>query len=180
MIPLYILGLLLRFGPQHGYQIKKLVEEQLADFAQIKLPTIYYHLEKLEASGSVDAQTSQEGARPEKRVYRITEQGQLEFHAMLRKGLDIRYRPTFDADALFYFSEHLDEQEMLNGLTSHLTRLRESLEHIQAHRALTISHLPKEMGRYAEMIFDHHISHFDAEIAWVERSIQTMLSEGRT
>ena len=26
MIPLYILGLLLRFGPQHGYQIKKLLE----------------------------------------------------------------------------------------------------------------------------------------------------------
>ena len=31
MIPLYILGLLLRFGPQHGYQIKKLLEEQLED-----------------------------------------------------------------------------------------------------------------------------------------------------
>ena len=35
MIPLYILGLLLRFGPQHGYQIKKLLEEQLEDFTQI-------------------------------------------------------------------------------------------------------------------------------------------------
>ena len=45
MIPLYILGLLLRFGPQHGYQIKKLLEEQLEDFTQIKLPTVYYHLE---------------------------------------------------------------------------------------------------------------------------------------
>ena len=38
MIPLYILGFLLRYGPQHGYQIKKLISEQMADFTSIKLP----------------------------------------------------------------------------------------------------------------------------------------------
>jgi len=46
-----ILGLLQRFGPQHGYYIKKLISEELADFTQIKLPTIYYHLEKMNADG---------------------------------------------------------------------------------------------------------------------------------
>ena len=56
MIPLYILGMLLRYGPQHGYQIKKLLAEQLADFTDIKLPTIYYHLEKMEASGLITAE----------------------------------------------------------------------------------------------------------------------------
>ena len=65
MIPLYILGLLLRFGPQHGYQIKKLLEEQLEDFTQIKLPTVYYHLEKMEAAGLIEAHRDRQGARPE-------------------------------------------------------------------------------------------------------------------
>lgn len=75
MIPLYILGLLLRFGPQHGYQIKKLLEEQLEDFTQIKLPTVYYHLEKMEAAGLIEAHRYRQGARPEKTVYRVSDAG---------------------------------------------------------------------------------------------------------
>ena len=64
MIPLYILGLLLRFGPQHGYQIKKLLEEQLEDFTQIKLPTVYYHLEKMEAAGLIEAGREPDPKKP--------------------------------------------------------------------------------------------------------------------
>jgi DNA-binding PadR family transcriptional regulator len=66
MIPLYILGLLQRFGPQHGYQIKKIIAEQLSDFTQIKLPTIYYHLEKMEADALLTASCEKAGSRPEK------------------------------------------------------------------------------------------------------------------
>ena len=66
MIPLYILGLLLRFGPQHGYQIKKLLEEQLEDFTQIKLPTVYYHLEKMEAAGLIEAHRDRQEPDPKK------------------------------------------------------------------------------------------------------------------
>ncbi len=70
MIPLYILGLLLRLGPQRGYQIKKLMEEQLEDFTQIKLPMVYYHLEKMEIAGLVTAHRDKQGACPEKTVIR--------------------------------------------------------------------------------------------------------------
>lgn len=45
-VPFYILGLLMRYGPQHGYNIKQLVSDGISDFAKIKLPTIYYHLKK--------------------------------------------------------------------------------------------------------------------------------------
>ncbi|WP_320129842.1 PadR family transcriptional regulator [uncultured Sphaerochaeta sp.] len=67
MVPLYILGVLQRMGPMHGYRIKKLISEQLSDFTQIKLPTIYYHLEKMTQSGliSVDVIDST-SSRPEK------------------------------------------------------------------------------------------------------------------
>jgi DNA-binding PadR family transcriptional regulator len=61
MIPFYILGLLQRFGPQHGYQLKKIIGEQLSDFTQIKLPTIYYHLEKMEADGLLAANSEKPG-----------------------------------------------------------------------------------------------------------------------
>ena len=89
MIPLYILGLLLRFGPQHGYQIKKLLAEQLEDFTQIKLPTIYYHLEKMEEAGLIISQNAKEGTRPEKKVYHVSESGCKRFRELLYRTLDI-------------------------------------------------------------------------------------------
>ena len=61
MIPLYVLGLLQRYGPQHGYQLKKTISEELEDFTQIKLPTIYYHLEKMESQGLFTCSTEKAG-----------------------------------------------------------------------------------------------------------------------
>lgn len=174
MIPLYILGLLLRFGPQHGYQIKKMIEEQLADFTQIKLPTIYYHLDKLEAACFVYSQTDQEGTRPEKKVYGISENGINEFKTLLNRELNIQYRPTFNADALFYFSDHISEPELLEGLNSHLEQLQQSLKRIDEHRSFTVSLLPDEMKPYADIIFEHHVLHYQAEIMWTEKSIQNI------
>jgi len=91
MIPLYILGLLLRFGPQHGYQIKKLIAEQLEDFTQIKLPTVYYHLEKMEAAGLILANRDKQGARPEKTVYQVNKAGEDKFKELLHQSLQINY-----------------------------------------------------------------------------------------
>lgn len=170
MIPLYILGLLHRFGPQHGYQIKKLVEEQLADFTQIKLPTIYYHLEKLEAAGLISAETGREGARPEKRVYHISQAGTRHFDGLLHQLLDMQYRPSFEADAAFYFADHLTAAELVESLQSHAQRLRQSLARIQEHRSLTLPHLPDEMRRAADIIFEHHAAHYRAELAWAEKA----------
>lgn len=171
MVPLYILGLLGRFGPQHGYQIKKLVEEQLADFTQIKLPTIYYHLEKLAAAGLICAETGKEGARPEKTVYSISPEGQAHFARLLQDLLDMHYRPTFDVDAAFYFSDHLDDEAILASLAAHLERLRQSLTRIEEHRDLTLPHLPGEMRRSAGIIFAHHAAHYSAEIAWAQQAM---------
>ncbi len=78
-IPFYILGLLQRFGPQHGYQIKKIIAEQLADFTQIKLPTIYYHLERMAADGLLSANLEKDSRRPEKTTYTITGKGKTAF-----------------------------------------------------------------------------------------------------
>lgn len=105
IIRLYILGLLQRYGPQHGYHIKKLIAEQLADFTQIKLPTIYYHLDKMAAEGLLSASSKKDGARPEKTVYTITEKGVAVCREYLDEMLRFEYRPVFSSDGVFFFSE---------------------------------------------------------------------------
>lgn len=179
MIPLYILGLLERFGPQHGYQIKKMVEEQLADFTQIKLPTIYYHLDKMEAAGLITAETGKDGARPEKKVYSVSGAGRQQFATLLRGMLDMQYRPTFDVDGLFYFSDHVEQAELLASLARHVENLHRSLARIEEHRDLTLPHLPGAMRTSADIIFEHHAAHYRAEIGWAEKAIKSIQEEDK-
>lgn len=177
MIPLYILGMLLRYGPQHGYQIRKALAEQMADFTDIKLPTIYYHLEKMEAAGLITAQSVKEGVRPEKRVYQISGLGKERFDKLLLQTLDIHYRPAFEVDAALFFSDHMEISAFLEAMKKHAANLRRSLVHINEHREQVLPCLPEEMRGSAELIFVHHDLHFQAELAWAEQAIKTFKEE---
>lgn len=179
MIPLYILGILLRFGPQHGYQIKKLMEEQLKDFTQIKLPTVYYHLEKMEASGVLTALRDKQSARPEKTVYFLGDTGAEKFKELLKQTLDVKYQPVFDVDAAFYFSEYLTVSEILESLTQHISKLNEALESIEKRREEMAKFLPEEMILYADIILNHHVLHYQAERSWAEESAETIKRKGK-
>lgn len=178
MIPLYILGLLLRFGPQHGYQIKKLMEEQLEDFTQIKLPTVYYHLEKMETAGIITASRDKQGARPEKTVYQVSDAGADKFKELLMNALQIKYRPNFDVDATFYFSEYLDNNALLESLNGHIINLKKTLDTIEVHRNETIKRIPKDYRFSANIIFEHHILHYKAELTWAEQSMNKLKEVG--
>ncbi len=177
MIPLYILGLLLRFGPQHGYQIKKLMEEQLEDFTQIKLPTVYYHLEKMEALGFITAQREKHGARPEKTIYQVSKTGENKFKELLQQTLNIEYRPTFDIDGTFYFSDCLENNALIESLRNHVKRLTKVLTSLEAHRNETLRYIPEEYEVTANIIFEHHLLHYRAELTWAEQSLQSLLKE---
>ena len=179
MIPLYILGLLLRFGPQHGYQIKKLIEEQLEDFTQIKLPTVYYHLEKMETAGLITANQDKQGARPEKTVYQVSNTGAKKFKELLHQTLQIKYRPTFDIDGTFYFSDSLNSSTFVDSLSRHITNLKITLNELEIHRKETIEHIPEGYKTSANIIFEHHILHYKAELTWAEQSLNT-LKEDKT
>ena len=72
-IPFYILGLLMRYGPQKGYKIKQLVSEGITAFAKIKQSTVYNNLEKLKNNGYVNSNVDNNGTGPEKIVYSIND-----------------------------------------------------------------------------------------------------------
>ncbi|WP_088187115.1 PadR family transcriptional regulator [Desulfosporosinus sp. FKA] len=81
-IPFYLLNLLLRYGPQLGYRLNKIIEEEISDFSKIKLPTIYYHLDKLKEKEYVTETLDKDRNRPEKFVYSITEMGKEYFNEL--------------------------------------------------------------------------------------------------
>ena len=171
MIPLYILGLLLRFGPQHGYQLKKLMEEQMADFTQIKLPTVYYHLEKMAEAGLITASRDKQGVRPEKTVYQVSEIGKAQFKSLLLEALEFSYRPSFEGDAAFYFADALPGGELATKLAQYTARLQQTLAYLLRHRDETLALLPENFKKYADIIFEHHILHYRAELIWAEKAL---------
>jgi DNA-binding PadR family transcriptional regulator len=173
-IPLYILGLLMRFGPQHGYQIRKIIGEELADFTQIKLSVIYYHLEKMEGEGLVRAAREKTSGRPEKTSYSVTEKGRTAFRRFLDELLLFEYHPTFASDGLFYFSDTLSPSSIKAGLERHIHSLRGALDRIEAHKAASLSFVPEEARTSTLIIFSHHEHHYQAEIDWAQVALRSL------
>jgi DNA-binding PadR family transcriptional regulator len=171
MIPMYILGLLQRFGPQHGYQIKKTIAEQLADFTQIKLPTIYYHLKKMEEAGLLSSNTALSG-RPEKTIYTVTDKGLEAFRNMLNELIRFEYRPVFPTDGVFYFSDCFQKTEILEHLKIYIDKLKNSLALIDQHKNETMPFVPEEIKPLVRIIFSHHERHFRAELEWAEEALK--------
>ncbi len=178
MIPLYILGILQRYGPQHGYYIKKLIAEQLSDFTQIKLPTIYYHLGKMEAEGLLSANSEKPDLRPEKTIYSITAKGKDIFKNDLHALMDFDYRPTFSSDSVFFFAEHLEVREIANHLEIYIAKLTISLELIKKHRDDSLRFVPDDSRIMAEIIFSHHENHYRSELEWATETLTKLVAGG--
>lgn len=175
MVPLYILGLLQRTGPMHGYRIKKLIAEQLSDFTQIKLPTIYYHLDKMTQNGLISVEGKDSSStRPEKTIYAITESGNHAFKQMLEETMTFSYRPKFASDATFFFAETLNPVDLVKNLQKYAKILEKSIEHIKQHETEAMTDIPEDARPMASIIFNHHLSHFHAEYTWVMDTLQTL------
>jgi DNA-binding PadR family transcriptional regulator len=170
----YILGLLRRLGPQHGYQIKKYIQAQLADFTHLKLPVIYYHLERMEKAGWVRASAGKAENRPPKTVYALTPRGRKHFETHLRQLAKMSYQTDFDSDAVFYFSDSLDPGSLVKNLTQHGENLRAALAKVQLHRKVAFDHLPEQARQPAAVIFNHHRRHMQAELDWAEETIKIL------
>ncbi len=164
----YILGLLLRYGPQHGYMLKQTVEEQISDFAQIKLPTIYYNLEKLEETGCVSAACQKDGNRPEKTVYSITEEGEKYFNILLKKMQTEELHMELPLDGALFFRERIDDNEFTGTIENSIKTLEEKLNKVIAHRESVMQAIPDVGRANAQAIFSHSIYHMRAELDWLK------------
>ncbi|MEQ8176239.1 MAG: PadR family transcriptional regulator [Syntrophomonadaceae bacterium] len=170
-VPFYLLGLLIRFGPQHGYSLKQSISLGIADFAKIKLPTIYYHLERMAGDGFLSASTDRDGNRPEKTVYAVTEQGREYFKKLSQQILVESYQPEFNLDGLLYFSDLMDSKKLIEGLLKRRERLNRQHLYIKQHYEDTINGIPPDSIKWAAFIFKHHLSHFEAEIEWINKVV---------
>jgi DNA-binding PadR family transcriptional regulator len=79
---------LLRMKEMHGYELQNLVQaSKMEQWANLLSGSLYHALNSLEKEGKIEtAREERTGARIRK-VYRITEEGEKEFQAELKKAL---------------------------------------------------------------------------------------------
>ncbi|PJI10442.1 MULTISPECIES: PadR family transcriptional regulator [Clostridium] len=171
-IQLYILGILMRYGSKHGYSIKQIVSDNIADFAKIKLPTIYYHLDKLAEKGYINYVIEKDGNRPEKTVYSITDSGVSYFNSLINKILAENYSLEFDFDGVLYFSEFVNKKTVIKNLNRQKDYIENKLKELANNKDNTVKKLLPECRIYCINIFNHHIYHLETELKWINETLK--------
>ena len=165
---LLFLGLL-KDGPKHGYEIKRLIEEELFPFVGLKIKSIYYPLRKMERLGLVHKDVGREGKWPEKFVYSITPKGEKIFYHLVTESFISLERPYFSIDMALYFLPYVDKKiakRRLRARVIFLNRIKRDLEKLKANMAANQKHL--------SIILEHELDLVSAEIKSISRLIDTL------
>ncbi|MCJ7513244.1 MAG: PadR family transcriptional regulator [Anaerolineales bacterium] len=155
---LLLLGLL-RQEEMHGYRLVGWVESDLRYCTDLKKPTVYFLLGKMEKAGWVARTRSRQGKRPPRWVYRITEAGEAQFQELLRTNLST-YKPSrFTGDVGLAFLSAVSAKEAaecLGGRRQQILAEQDSLRHA-----------PFLFGS-TEWVASHQRAHLEAEARWLD------------
>ena len=161
---LLLLGVLLD-GKMHGYKLNEYVEHTMGLYTDLKKPTVYYVLEKLEKDGYVQQETEREGKRPERRVYQITDKGRTYFLGLLRQHLSGYERTYYSDDIGIAFMDQLPRGEVRQLLAQ---KQEKTLALLQQFREV-----PDHGGNWRYLI-EHNIAHLEADVAWLNSIIDEL------
>lgn len=127
---LLVLGLL-KSQSQHGYQINEFIERNLGRVTDMKKATAYSILKRLDQAGMVNAIVEQEGNRPPRQVYSITDLGEQRFNELLKLSIVTVDDVTPTGDIAIMFLDHLPKEEIIMSLQERLTKVNAILETYQ-------------------------------------------------
>ena len=167
---------LLHERPMHPYEMKRLISERRIDVVlDLKRGSLYHAVERLERDGLIEAaETSRDGRRPERTVYRLTDQGRDAFDAELRELItDYRYEPPrFMAAAQFLSS--LPPQDAQKLLRLRVLALEAA---VAGHQAVLAGEKWPEFTRVHIVEIEYALALARAELEWV-KGIVNDLEEG--
>jgi PadR family transcriptional regulator, regulatory protein AphA len=166
-----ILGLLAFWGPLSGYDIKRLFDHMLAPMWGAAHSQIYKELRRMEELGWVDMKREEQEARPDRKVYSMTDKGGLALHKWQARPPDVfQMRDELLLKVLFgTFAAPGDlAQNLRTGIANHEMQLltyRQSTQFILAQGAFP--HGEKRHNPYAaeseEDPYFRLITHFAIE-----------------
>lgn len=165
---LILLGLL-KEGPRHGYELKRVIDEKISTFAPISAGSIYYTLKGLEKDGLVSMTRKKMGKYPEKEVYRITKKGEEKFKELLKETCFNIKRLYRSMDIVLYFMNYLKPEEVMGGLKNRIGQIKGIREET---RGIYAKVKREKYPYYIQAIAQRNIRFMDEEIEWMEEFIK--------
>jgi DNA-binding PadR family transcriptional regulator len=194
MLELAILGLL-EDQELHGYEIRKRLRDELGLFSNISFGSLYPALSRLERAGAVEAveetgddlggpvpmtgslsgeraalrarrSTPSRGRRGRK-VYRITDEGRLQFAALLANESGAGAEDARSFGLRLAFARYLPPQARLRLLERRRAQLAQRLTETRAAMAAG-----SRLDPYARSLVEHTTESTERDIAWLDRLIE--------
>lgn len=169
---LLLLGIL-RQGPMSGYDLHRFVRAHGTVSADLKKANVYYLLDRLAADGylHVQAEAGTHGPRGERLLYTLTDLGRARFDELLREVLRSYDTVHTGVDVAVMFLGQLTQAEALSLLEKRRQTISEQRNRIAAEMSEETIHRPTQ--RIAR---DHLLCLLDAELAWVEHTMEELHS----
>jgi len=158
------LGTLARNGPMHGHQMRRAAQTDRTDmWSEVKPGALYQALHRMAQDGSIEAvRVEQEGNRPARTIYRITEEGRQELEALRNatlRSFQLRHDPVdlalqnIDAMSLDQVCTIL--QDRRNLIATERTALRHVYQSATPH-----------LRPIEQAIINHSLMRLEAELRW--------------
>jgi DNA-binding PadR family transcriptional regulator len=166
-LELILLGLL-KNKSMHGYEIKKVIKDEIRPLTNVTLTSIYYTLDKLAQKGYLRCEKEREGNRPERHVYYITPKGERYFKKLLIRSLIMLERPFFNLDLGLYFLKELPPtslKRMERLLNKRIANLKEAIEWAEELKE-DLAHKKEPFNRI--LIPEHLKKMLESEVAFTE------------
>jgi DNA-binding PadR family transcriptional regulator len=164
-----LLGVL-RNGEMHGYQLHDFVEKNMAFCTDLKKPTAYFLLEKMQENGWVAVKEAREGNRPQKRIYRLTAKGEAAFQELLRENLADFSAAKTGSDVGLAFIDAMPAEQAHQLLMQR----RDAV----AQQVAEFERAPEHAGSY-QLLIDHQLHYLRSELDWLNLVIRRVKAKAR-
>lgn len=155
---LLLLGLL-RHNQMHGYQLHEFINNNLASCSDLKKPTAYHLLDKMEKYGWLISSADDDSSRPTRKIYQITAEGETNFQRLLRDNLSSYAGATFSNNIGLAFMDALSGEEIRKLLEERRLMLMVELN--------TMREVPPHSGSMG-LIIEHQLHHLESELGWLD------------
>ena len=135
-----ILGLL-TYSPMTGYDLKKIFDKSISEVWAASLSQIYRELSTLNKRGYVSSTIEKQEDRPDKKIYKITQQGRNVFLSWLIDFPENLSFPKRDEFMLrIFFGSRLGKEQLINEFKRFILQKKQHLE--------TLKELEKNLDLY--------------------------------
>lgn len=164
---LFVLGTLER-APAHGHEIRRLAERiDVENWSEARIGSVYNAIRRLESEELIEPlRSEQQGRRPTRTVYALTDAGRLELASLRDKLLHDIALPSDPFDVALWVSAHMPVDQLESAIqrrTAALDELRDRLVS-ERTRLTTAGYLPA----VGALLFRHGEVRLEAELRWHE------------